>query len=278
MMRSQLNRTRHRALAVTFRIVLSCAALWTTTTMSVATASNSEMMDVSISTTGFAVRSSSSHVENSNTTTTAETLHHHHHDPYLQLERIRELKESERIARRERNQQRRAKVKEIMQKLPQPRAEQLERISPEEWERMNNNNDENTRQRRGLNWFSGGTGGNSMAYSSSVLVDPSQYYDKWAQAYRMLGGYIDCDHDKDEGSHDRNDNNNNNNNNNNQGNGACSRWMIWAAVRRILSNGNGIEIEIDPFIVGMKTRTDFALPFPFFPSFFAVRQPQLPRK
>jgi hypothetical protein len=196
--------------------------------MSVAAASNSEMMDVSISTTGFSVRSSrNNNNNNANTTTTTTESLQHHHDPYLQLERIRELKESERIARRERNQQRRAKVKQILQKIPQPRAEHLERISPEEWERMNDKNDEQNRKRN-LNWFSGGTGGNHMAYSSSVLVDPSQYYDKWAQAYRMLGGYIDCDHDKSEGSHDRN---NNNNNNNNQDNGACSRWMIWAAVR-----------------------------------------------
>ena len=78
---------------------------------------------------------------------------------------------------------------------------------------------------RTLSWFSGG-GADTGAYSSGVLADPSQDYDMWAQAYRMLGGFIDCDHDKSEGSGDRNNGNGNGRN----GNGACSRWMMWAAV------------------------------------------------
>jgi hypothetical protein len=41
----------------------------------------------------------------------------------------------------------------------------------------------------------------------------------------MLGGIIDCDHQKDEGSGDNHNGNGNGNNS-----GACSRWMLWAAV------------------------------------------------
>ena len=36
----------------------------------------------------------------------------------------------------------------------------------------------------------------------------------------MLGGFIDCDNHKDGGSGDQNGG----------GDGACSRWMMWAAV------------------------------------------------
>jgi hypothetical protein len=71
------------------------------------------------------------------------------------------------------------------------------------------------------------------AYSDAGLADEIQYYDKWQQAYRFLGGYIDCEHSWSNGSHD----NHNNNQNNNQGGGnACSRWMIWAAVSCVLYN------------------------------------------
>ncbi|KAL3788932.1 hypothetical protein HJC23_000216 [Cyclotella cryptica] len=66
-------------------------------------------------------------------------------------------------------------------------------------------------------------------YSASGLAENTQYYDKWQQAYRFLGGFIDCDHSWSQGSHDKNNNNNRNQNNNQNGNSACSRWMMWAA-------------------------------------------------
>jgi len=76
---------------------------------------------------------------------------------------------------------------------------------------------------RKTSWF-----GNSGAYAYNAaltyVADPTQDYDKWAQAYRMLGAFIDCDHDKSEGSQDGGGNGGG-------GNGACSRWMMWAAVR-----------------------------------------------
>ena len=46
----------------------------------------------------------------------------------------------------------------------------------------------------------------------------------------MLGGFIDCDNDKDGNSGDNN------------GNSACSRWMMWAAVSLVFSTAS-------PFII-----------------------------
>ena len=120
------------------------------------------------------------------------------------------------------------KAKDVFQKMPQPKAEKLEQISIEEFEMMTK-----TQTERGLGWFgdsssSSTNGGASI--SSQVLLDPSQYYDKWAQAYRMLGGYIDCDHDKSNNNNNQHSNDNNNNNQNNNQRTGCSRWMIWASV------------------------------------------------
>ena len=58
-------------------------------------------------------------------------------------------------------------------------------------------------------------------HCDSIL--PGRTADKWQQAYRFLGGFIDCDHGWSDGSHDSGDQ---------QGrdNGACSRWMMWASV------------------------------------------------
>jgi hypothetical protein len=148
-------------------------------------------------------------------------------DPFLQLEAMREFRaqverERERKNRRKDRERDRSKAREVYNKLPKSPEGKLERLSEDEWK------DIDTKQKkRGLSWF-GDSGSGVSAYSNSILADPGVFYDKWAQAYRMLGGYIDCDHAKSANSHDNGNNNNNNNNNNN---GACSRWMVWAAVR-----------------------------------------------
>jgi hypothetical protein len=148
----------------------------------------------------------------------------------MQLEALREFRaqlerERERKNRWKDRELDRSKARAVYNKLPKSPKGKLERLSEEEWK------DIDTKQKkRGLSWF-GDSGSGVSAYSNSILADPSEYYDKWAQAYRMLGGFIDCDHAKSGDSHDNNNNNNNNNNND----GACSRWMLWAAVR-LLSN------------------------------------------
>ncbi|KAL7580764.1 hypothetical protein ACA910_001045 [Epithemia clementina (nom. ined.)] len=92
---------------------------------------------------------------------------------------------------------------------------------------------------RQLGWMSSSSSGG--AYSESYLADPSQEYDKWAQAYRFLGGYIDCDYDWDNDRHNSHDNQNNNN----DGVSACSRWMIYATYINPNYEGNGYEEYFD---------------------------------
>lgn len=71
-----------------------------------------------------------------------------------------------------------------------------------------------------------GNGGNGDPYEpAGGLAEETNYYDKWSQAYRFLGGYIDCTNSWGDGSHDNGDGNNNDEG----GEGACSRWMMWAA-------------------------------------------------
>lgn len=63
-----------------------------------------------------------------------------------------------------------------------------------------------------------GWGSNSNTQDETVFADTSQYYDSWAQAYRMLGSFISCDIDEtNEYNYDYGGNN-------------CIRWVMWAAV------------------------------------------------
>ena len=127
--------------------------------------------------------------------------------------------EEERAAMDEKRKQwteeRRERAREKIKSMPPPPKEQLKILSREEIMKIKERN-------RNLNWFNGNEGG-SEGYSMEYLADPSQYYDKWQQAYRMLGGFIDCDHNTGEGSGSGGDNGG-------DAEGACSRWMMWAAV------------------------------------------------
>jgi hypothetical protein len=61
-----------------------------------------------------------------------------------------------------------------------------------------------------------------------IFVDGTEtYYDEYAQAWRALGWYIDCDFVAE--NNDNNDSNDSNDNNDNQGSG-CQRFLLWAAV------------------------------------------------
>lgn len=137
------------------------------------------------------------------------------------MERVLHFKEyraQEAPRRKERMQQRKERAKEFLQKIPQPSPDELEFVDGAEFARLTAQHEE-----RGLSWF-GSDAMDTDAYSAGVVADPSEEYDMWAQAYRMLGGFIDCDHDKDGdgGSH--------NSNENEGSDSACSRWMMWAAV------------------------------------------------
>jgi hypothetical protein len=167
---------------------------------------SSAMNVVSVSNSGSLLR---------DTTTTAVSSSPIHNitDPFAQLEMYRNFRAQAQKERKHRLKDRRLKAKQVFQKLPKAPAGNIERVSEEEWKEI-----DAKQKRRGLNWFGDSTSSTGNAYSKLVLVDPSAYYDKWAQAYRMLGGFIDCDHTKSENSHDNGDGGN--------ANGACSRWMM----------------------------------------------------
>ena len=90
---------------------------------------------------------------------------------------------------------------------------------------------------------------------SQIFVDGTEtYYDEWAQAWRVLGWYIDCDACDEQDNHDNNGDgdqyescwvfaeynnydennkyeNNQDQNKQNQYRGGCQRYLVWAAVR-----------------------------------------------
>mmetsp|Transcript_15432 Transcript_15432/g.25005 ORF Transcript_15432/g.25005 Transcript_15432/m.25005 type:complete len:618 (-) Transcript_15432:333-2186(-) len=133
-----------------------------------------------------------------------------------------EEREAERLARRERQRERRAKVQEAMKKVS-PSSQKVnkgggfERVSNEEFQLLQQEHPEFRKL-----WG----GGNKQSSHMIQYADPGDDYDMWQQAYRMLGGFIDCDHQKSEGSGDHN---NEDNNDQEANNGACSRWMMWAS-------------------------------------------------
>lgn len=124
----------------------------------------------------------------------------------------KEEREKERQARRERNRQRRANVAEAM-KNTRPDTSKLEKLSPEE---VNNLSEKHPQEFRKL-W-----GGSKKNSNLITYADPGDDYDMWQQAYRMLGGFIDCDHQKGGGSGDGSGDGGGNED-------ACSRWMMWAS-------------------------------------------------
>ena len=163
-------------------------------------------------------------------------------------------------------------------KIPsmRPKVETLDRLSPEEVRRL-----------AGLGLFGGGShvtkrktprrhkkydpySYSETGYASSYDAD-GYPWDMWATAYRMLGGFIDCDwqqggdnmYDQQANyrnrrkrrrtasmatnatghAYDRNLNNNVDDNNANDddayGQNACGRWMMWAAYANPNYQGNG---------------------------------------
>lgn len=131
-----------------------------------------------------------------------------------------EGEEEERFKRsKERGEEARKKLASI-----QPDPSTLERLTKEELDSFLEDEEQDHPWIRRAAWRNRG---DYSPYSLN-MADPSKTYDRWAQGYRTLGGFIDCDHKK-QNKNDNHNNNNNNNNQNQQGNG-CSRWMMWAAV------------------------------------------------
>jgi hypothetical protein len=178
------------------------------------------MMNASTTKRGQRVKSSLSN------TTDAMSSSSEQDDSLDKRYRIEEIQRSIQREIKDKVKQEKKRARELLKKLPQPRGIDLERVSADEFERMSLQQKE-----RGLSWFGDGSSSstNGASVSASVLSDPSQFYDKWAQAYRMLGGFIDCDHDK-SNNNDHHSGDNNNQQQQNQQKTACSRWMVWASV------------------------------------------------
>jgi len=68
--------------------------------------------------------------------------------------------------------------------------------------------------------------GSSEVITPSFLADSGAYYDKWQQAYRILGVYIDCDHPQSSNTWDYD---NNPYYTENVNNAECARYYIWCA-------------------------------------------------
>jgi hypothetical protein len=134
--------------------------------------------------------------------------------PPLKRGPTQEQREAERLARSERNRERKRRMHDAIQKM-NPDPEHAERVSEKDIEAMG----EDHPVLRGLSW------GRSSSTNAIQYADPGQDWDAWQQAYRMLGGFIDCDHQKDSGGSGDEDGDGD------EDQKGCSRWMMWAAVR-----------------------------------------------
>jgi hypothetical protein len=70
----------------------------------------------------------------------------------------------------------------------------------------------------------------SSVYGSNYYADTQQtYYDGYAQAWRYLGWYVDCNGGSNR-YYDRSQHSHSGDNSNNIGNNYCQRYLMWAAV------------------------------------------------
>lgn len=133
-------------------------------------------------------------------------------------------------ARFERTQESRERARRKLQSI-QPKPETLERVSPEELKAIKEKDHPSVRR---MGWFAGKT--DYEAFGTGGYADPAGEYDMWAQAYRMLGGFIDCDHSWDGDNHHSGSGDQDQEEENE---GGCSRWMMWAAYVNPNYQGNG---------------------------------------
>ncbi|CAB9519754.1 expressed unknown protein [Seminavis robusta] len=169
---------------------------------------------------------------NLNSTMYSDIFNHRNLKRNVQRAPTKEERDEEARQRRLRLQKRRASARKTLADLshradkppqtPKEAKAPVHRLTKEEL---------NDVQRR-TSWFGNGDG-YSFNAALGYLADPTAEYDKWAQAYRMLGAFIDCDHDKSDGSGD--------NGGGGDGGDACSRWMMWAAY--VNPNYQGYEYE-----------------------------------
>ena len=141
-----------------------------------------------------------------------------------------EERAQERINKAKRMQDRRTRAKELIQKH-QPEPGMMERLDNADIQKIYRNaiKADPSLEKENHSWLRdlGDYSSSSVPY---FLSPTNEYYDPWAQGYRMLGGFIDCDQQGGSGSHSGSGEGGHRELNGGGGDGACSRWMMWAAV------------------------------------------------
>ena len=128
---------------------------------------------------------------------------------------------------REQRERARQKIRDMMENPHEYSTDSTERMSEEELEslRRDMTKDDPKLEKPENRWLRSRSG-KVNPFESPVFYTAAGYHDKWAQAYRMLGLYIECSNPLDTWSYY------NKNNNNNKSKG-CKRWVIWAAVSKM---------------------------------------------
>ena len=90
------------------------------------------------------------------------------------------------------------------------------------------------------------TKGSGSGYEHSFIDGSSRYYNDYAQAWRLLGFYIDCNAPFNNDNECYDEGGQNNNNNDESDEPACQRYLLWAAVSLkisvLLSLGSNIIV------------------------------------
>ena len=144
-----------------------------------------------------------------------------------------EERAQERINKAKRMQDRRTRAKELIQKH-QPEPGMMERLGNQDIQKIYRNaiQADPSLTKENHSWLRDLGGDYTSSEVPYFLSPTNEYYDPWAQGYRMLGGFIDCDQQGGSGSHSGSGDNHRKLNGG--GNGACSRWMMWAAVSSVV--------------------------------------------
>jgi len=166
--------------------------------------------------------------------------------PRQSIPRTRDEFLAEHANRSERMQQQREtardKIREMMDN-PQLYSQSPERLSEEDMSNLEKEaiRDDPNFERKENRWLRNRKY-NEEDFEYSSLADPGQYFDVWAQAYRMLGVYINCQSSaSSNGWNGYYGYGNNNNNNDDDEEDGCQRWVIWASYVNPAYNGNGYQ-------------------------------------
>ncbi len=185
------------------------------------------------------------------------------------IPQTKEEKDAEKLERQRRMRERRENARQKMREMienPQEYSKSSQRMTEDElvslrdiiqkddpnfekeenrWLKNNNRNNGfyydyygqyNNNNQYSNNNGKGKTSGQQEHYKQNHLANPYDYWDMWAQAYRMLGVYVNCNTNPNYSGNGKDDNfyyyksYGNNNNKNDKEDEGCRRWVIWASV------------------------------------------------